>query len=255
MCSLQMNSYIFIPARIDSSRLFQKMIKTFPDGSSVISRTVNNAKRTGLPVHLIADSDLILESVELKNENKHIEKRGNSGTERIGFFLEKKTSFKDEDLGVIVLGDQPEIDPNLINFVVEMYMSNKSKFDGVTVHVRKNNRENFVGTNNCKMILGKDNKVYYISRSPIPGYKDKNDILTQQCVHDQHVSVVAIKVEWIRKYPKLEHFNSLRESNEWLPFILNNCSIKSYDITNKNFIHLQDVNTYDDWEFYEKKYM
>ncbi len=251
-----MNSFVFIPARIDSSRLFQKMIKRFPDNTTVIGRTVENAKLSLIDVHLIADSLLITECANILNRNKHIEKTGKSGTDRISYFLRNNGKhFKDSDLGIVVLGDQPEIDHNLIKFVNEKYKENYLNFDGITVHIKKTNRENFLGTNNCKMVLGKDNQVFYISRSPVPGFKDKKDVLTAECTHYQHVSIVALKIEWLRKYSELDHFESSRESNEWLPLILNGCKIKSFELDNKRFTHARDVNTYEDWEFYEKQYM
>jgi len=251
-----MKKFVLIPARLDSTRIFQKMIKKFPDGSTVIGRTVDNCKNSNCEVHLISDSRKILDEVDLPFRQKHIVKNGNSGTERISYFLNNNDSFFDKnDLAIVVLGDQPEIDSKLINYAVEKFEEVKDEFDGVTFHIEKNDQKNFIETNNCKMILGKENRVFYISRSPIPGFKSKNDFLENECLHHQHVSIFALKVSWLKLYKDLEYYNSSRESNEWLPLILNNCKVKSYEIKNNSFKHERDVNTFEDWEYYEKRYV
>ena len=230
------------------------MTKEFPDGSTVIGRTVDKCIESNAEVHLISDSENILNKTSLSKSQKHIEKKGSSGTERISFFLNDNDNFNNSDLGIIILGDQPEIDPNLINFICDEFDNLDKYFDGLTLHLKSNNQENFTGVNNCKMVLGKNNQIYYISRSPIPGYKDGNLNPLNSSDHFQHVSIVALKIKWIKRYAELDYFNCQRENNEWLPFILNGCKIKSIEMDFGKFEHLRDVNDENDWNFYEKRY-
>lgn len=104
-------TFILVPARLESERLNKKMIKKFSDGTTVIGRTIEQCKKTGIKTLLVTDSKEIANEVNLPLENIFIEKRGNSGTERLSYFLNSHNhDIKDEDYCLIVLGDQPEIE-------------------------------------------------------------------------------------------------------------------------------------------------
>lgn len=253
-----MNTYrtfILVPARLKSERLEKKMIRKFSDGTTVIGRTINQCKKTKIETILITDSKEISKEVELPKENIFIEKRGKSGTERISYFLnDHDHNIDDEDFCLIILGDQPELETDLIEFVNKKIMSGifNQKIDGITLHFKNNCLKDYLETNNCKMVLGKDNIVFYISRSPIPGHK-RIEEYNSNIVFNQHISIVCLKAKWIKKYINLSSYDAYTENNEWLNFILNNCKIKSFevDFTYKKSI---DVNSEEDWKFYEEKY-
>jgi 3-deoxy-manno-octulosonate cytidylyltransferase (CMP-KDO synthetase) len=249
-------TFILVPARLKSERLKKKMIKKFSDGTTVIGRTIEQCKKTGIETLLVTDSKEISNEVNLPFKNIFIEKRGNSGTERLSYFLNNHNhNIKDEDYCLIVLGDQPEIEVELIKMIEEKIkeLKNEQDINGLTLHFKSNHLQDYLGTKNCKMIIGKNNIVYYISRSPIPGFKEKEDYKNKEKIEfNQHVSIVCLKAKWIKEYLNLKDYNT-SENNEWLRFILNGCKIKSFKVeysSNKSI----DVNNEEDWNFYESKY-
>ena len=249
-------TFILVPARLGSERIDKKMIRKFSDGTTVIGRTIEQCKKTNIETLLVTDSKEISREVRLPEKNIFIEKRGNSGTERISYFLNSHNhKINDEDYCLIILGDQPEIEVELIELIQEKVQNIEDLDDvnGLTLHFKSNNLEDYLGTKNCKMIIGKENTVYYISRSPIPGFKNIEDYKNKEKIEfNQHISIVCLKSKWIKEYVNLKSY-SVTENNEWLKFILNGCKIKSFEveINSKKSI---DVNNEEDWNFYEAKY-
>jgi len=250
-------TFILVPARLNSERIKKKMIKKFSDGTTVIGRTIDQCKKTKIETFLITDSKEVSNEVNLPPENIFIEKRGKSGTERLSYFLNNHNhNINDEDYCLIVLGDQPEIEVELIK-MIQKKAEEINKLEGVsglTFHFKSNNLQDYLDTKNCKMIIGKDNIVYYISRSPIPGFKEKEDYKNKEKVEfNQHISIVCLNAKWIKEYVNLKAHNP-SENNEWLNFILNDCKIKSFELDLSIFKYNRDVNTIEDWEYYDEKY-
>lgn len=248
------NTYILVPARLDSSRIHNKLIKKFSDGSCVISRVMKRLKTLDYIPYLVTDSEDIIKASGHDDNLCFIEQSGNSGTDRLSRFLTNSSSVQmnDEDCCIIVLGDQPEINLNLVRLAKQYYFQKDNKFDAVTFHTTHTDYENYVSPNNCKLVLGDDNRIFYISRSPIPGHVEGFSSENNSHQHLQHISIVAISAKWLRNYHALPKYSDTeQETNEWLRFILNGCLIQSYETSE---LHEPDVNVQSDWEYYEKKY-
>ena len=77
--------------------------------------------------------------------------------------IEKKTY----DIVVMIQGDEPTIDPNMIDEVVKPLLNtNKNLVSNLMVKLSKS--EDIMNRNNVKVVTSKSNNALYFSREPIP---------------------------------------------------------------------------------------
>ena len=110
-----MKTLIVIPARLESTRLPRKLLLA-ETGKPVLQHTWNQAIQTGLQC-VVATGDLWIANsvlhygIYVQNMKEHP-----NGTSRAAEFIEQSSQF---DAYCIVQGDEPEIDPKLIDAVID----------------------------------------------------------------------------------------------------------------------------------------
>lgn len=214
-----------IPSRIDSKRLKNKPLLEINN----LPIVVHTFKRAQLSKNLddlivCTDSHKIKKVVEkhggkcLITSKKHI-----NGTERINE-VAKKLKAK---LIVDIQGDEPLLNPKHIDQVIKFHVKN-FHFDIIlpTLRFRSPESKNIV-----KVVSNSNNRVLYLSRSPIPfSFKKKPKF------YNKHLSIISFKPQALKKYCQLkETYLEKIEGIELLRAIENNLSIGTFSIKSDTF--------------------
>lgn len=177
-----------IPARYASTRFPAKLLQDLA-GKTVIRRTYENAVATGLfdDVFVVTDSDLIYEEIT-KNGGQALmsTKEHESGSDRIA---EVVTTI-DVDIVVNVQGDEPFIDKESLEKIIEMYKNDvKKEIDLASLMREITDEEAINNPNNVKVITDQFGFALYFSRSVIPYPRDRNAGVR----YFQHIGVYAFR--------------------------------------------------------------
>lgn len=118
-----------------------------------------------------------------------------SGTDR----LAEVAATIDADLVVNVQGDEPLIDPVMIDQAVKPLLAKPSIVMG-TLKCRIDNEDDYSNPNVVKVVVDKDDFALYFSRSPIPCLRDA---LMAEVDLFKHVGLYVYRREFLLKYPAL----------------------------------------------------
>ena len=166
-----------IPARMQSSRLPGKMLLN-ETGKPLIQYVWESAKSSQRlsEVIIAADSEEIRLACEKFGANCVLTGEHPSGTDRVAEVLTKQ-GFS-ADLVVNIQGDEPELDPNSIDMLVEA-MSKSPNTEMGTLATPIDSLAMLNDTGCVKVVRSADGKALYFSRAPIPFYRDgePNDLL------------------------------------------------------------------------------
>ena len=177
-----------IPARYASTRLPAKLMQDL-GGKTVILRTYEAAKQTNLfdDVFVVTDSKLIYEEI-ISNGGKAIMsiKEHESGSDRIA----EAVANLDVDIVVNVQGDEPFINKEPLEKVIEIFINDvDKKVDLESLMKEITNEEEINNPNNVKVVVDQNNFALYFSRSVIPYPREKN-----VGVHYfQHIGIYAFR--------------------------------------------------------------
>lgn len=170
-----------IPGRLDSSRFPNKLLQDL-GGAPVIVRTYQATCDTKLFDQVIVVTD----SLEIKKVIENIGgsvimslKKHESGSDRIA----EAAMALDVDIIVNVQGDEPLIDAESLQKVIELFQNDhEQEIDLASLMVRLDHWEEVKNPNHVKVIVDSDNFAMYFSRSPIPYPRDK-DVSTTYYKH------------------------------------------------------------------------
>ena len=110
---------------------------------------------------------------------------------------------EDDDIVVVVQGDEPLIEPSDISLIIEKYMESPGKcYCGMS---KITNEEDFYNPNIPKVVSSSCNKLIYISRAAIPTTK-KLDMIEAK----KQVCIYAFTKDSLKEYG----LNSKKEENE-----------------------------------------
>src|SRR5690554_868327 len=177
-----------IPARYASTRFPAKLLQDLA-GKTVIRRTYESAVATGLfdDVFVVTDSDLIYEEIT-KNGGQALmsTKEHESGSDRIA----EVVATIDVDIVVNVQGDEPFIDKESLEKIIEMYKNDVNKEIDLASLMREIKDEEAINNpNNVKVITDQFGFALYFSRSVIPYPRDRNAGVR----YFQHIGVYAFR--------------------------------------------------------------
>ena len=213
----------FIPSRLGSSRLHQKpLIKI--DGLPMVIHTMKRAmmsKRLD-DLYVCTDSKLIAEQVSAFGGKFILTSPSHkNGTERIGEAIKKIRC----NYAIDIQGDEPMVQPNDIDKVINFHLKNKS-FDIIVPYVDTPYKDN---KNLVKIISNKKSKILYFSRSKAPyDYKEQKTQLKK------HLSIISFKRKSLIKYSTLkESYLEKIEGIELLRALENNLSIGTFGLKGK----------------------
>ena len=192
-----MKSICVIPARYSSTRLPGKPLKDIC-GRPMICRVWERASRAKSVAEVIVatDDERILSAVE-KNFGRAMMTRADhkTGTDRLAEVAEK---FSDAEVVVNVQGDEPLIEPRLIDELVALFVEDKN-LQMATVATELTDEDEMKNPNNVKVVLDKNNDALYFSRSliPFPRNVGKSKIF-------KHIGIYAYRRNFLLAYAKME---------------------------------------------------
>jgi 3-deoxy-manno-octulosonate cytidylyltransferase (CMP-KDO synthetase) len=177
-----------IPARYASTRFPAKLMQDL-GGKTVILRTYEAAITTKLfdDVFVVTDSDIIFKEI-VSNGGKAIKsiKEHESGSDRIAEAVQNL----DVDIVVNVQGDEPFIDTDPLQKVIEVFKNDLAKqVDLASVMREIINEDDINNPNNVKVVVDQNGFALYFSRSVIPYPREKNVGVR----YFQHIGIYAFR--------------------------------------------------------------
>ena len=236
-----MNNLVVIPARLNSSRLPNKVLLKV-QGKSIIEYVYRQVEKSKLVDKIIVatDSEIVLKDVNnFGGEAVLTSSKHQSGTDRVAE-VAKKYNFKNI---INVQGDEPNISPNLIDSLFFELENEKVYF--VSAMSLINSFDEVANPNVVKVICDINNYAIYFSRSQIPFIRD-NDF---QVDFFKHIGIYGFKKDFLIKYSKLPQTNlELSEKLEQLRAIENGYKIKMVQTDYNSF----GIDTLEDFENFKK---
>jgi len=247
-----MKKVIVIPARLDSSRLPKKVLLELK-GKTVIQRVYEQCLKVKNidGVYIATDSSEIEEVCRSFTNHIILTKSSHqSGTDRIG----EAVAGIDCDIIVNVQGDEPFIDPNLIEELVHSFDDDQVYMASAMSKIE--NIKDLQDPNVVKVVVDTQNNAIYFSRAPIPFPRDHQEIIQlneQLKKHNffRHIGIYGYQKDFLAKYIKMDQTNLEKlEKLEQLRVIENGFKIKMIEAASS----LIGIDTQEDYEEALKKY-
>ena len=247
-----MKKVIVIPARLDSSRLPKKVLLDLK-GKTVIQRVYEQClKVKNIDGVYIATDSSEIEGV-CRSFTNHIiltKSSHQSGTDRIG----EAVAGIDCDIVVNVQGDEPFIDPNLIEELVHSFEDGQVSMASAMSKIE--NIKELQDPNVVKVVIDTQNNAIYFSRASIPFPRDHQEIIhsneeLKKYNFFRHIGIYGYQKDFLAKYIKMDQTNLEKlEKLEQLRVIENGFKIKMIEAASS----LVGIDTQEDYEEALKKY-
>lgn len=187
-----------IPARYAASRFPAKLMQDL-SGKPVIVRTYEATVDTQLfdEVYVVTDSDIIYDTVkEAGGKVLMSVKEHDCGSDRIA----EAVADMDVDIIVNVQGDEPFTDRESLARVLDVFRKDpKKEIDLASLMVKITDLDEINNPNTVKVIVDKENRALYFSRSPIPYPRDK-EVLS---IYYKHKGVYAFRKSALMDFQRL----------------------------------------------------
>ena len=185
-----------IPARYASTRLPGKPLKDIC-GKPMICRVYERAKlaKNISEVIVATDDERIFQAVE-KNSGRAMMTRADhkTGTDRLAEVAEK---FPDADVVINVQGDEPLIEPTLIEELARQFEDENLQM--ATVATALSDAAEMRNPNNVKVVIDKNNNALYFSRSLIPYPRNEGKAKVFK-----HIGIYAYRRNFLLDYAKMQ---------------------------------------------------
>ena len=203
-----MNVLCVIPARYASTRLPGKPLKDIA-GKPMICRVYERAaKASRVAVAIVATDDSRIYDAVLQHGGKAVMTRKDhpTGTDRLAEVAEK---YQDVDLIINVQGDEPLIEPKLIDELAAAF-DGDADLQMATVCTEITDESEQQNPNNVKVVMDKQGYALYFSRSLLPYPRHEGTPVYK------HIGIYAYKRDFLLAYAKmaetpLEHAESLEQ--------------------------------------------
>jgi 3-deoxy-manno-octulosonate cytidylyltransferase (CMP-KDO synthetase) len=191
---------VVIPARYASTRLPGKPLLDIA-GKPMVIRVVEQAEKSDAEEIVIAtDFEKIIEVAQAHHKQAVMTRISHvSGTDRIAEVVEKM-GWADDAIVVNVQGDEPLIDPVLINEVAEHLAGNTEAVMATACHPIHDEAA-FLNPNIVKVVIDHHGNALYFSRAPIPYPRD--DQYKQHIQAFRHIGIYAYRVGFLKQYADL----------------------------------------------------
>ena len=247
-----MKKVIIIPARLDSSRLPKKVLLDLK-GKTVIQRVYEQCLKVKNVdgVYIATDSIEIKEVCETFTDQVIITKSTHqSGTDRIG----EAVSAIACDIVINVQGDEPFIEPSLIEALVNSFSNSDISMSSAMSKI--NNVKDLQNTNVVKVVTDLHNNALFFSRSLIPFPRDVKEIsiakeVLEKCQFYRHIGIYGYRKDFLLKFVNMEQsYLEKVEKLEQLRALENGFKIKMIEANSS----LIGIDTREDYEEALKKY-
>ena len=203
-----MKTYGIIPSRFGSSRFPGKPLAILA-GKPLVAWVVEAVKKAkGLDEVLVAtDDERIVKAVE-EHGGKAVMTPSElpSGTDRIACAARNYlgTDFADDDILVNIQGDEPLIDPALVEQLASK-LKDDPRWSMATAVTPIKNASDFAAKTVVKVVLDRDDGALYFSRAPIPCDRDSEPDFSlnpssPQSLYVRHLGIYAYRGAFLKKY-------------------------------------------------------
>lgn len=208
-----MSFKVVIPARYASTRLPGKPLLDIA-GKPMVIRVAEQASKSGAASVVIAtDFEKIVQVAKAHHVEAVLTRVDHiSGTDRIAE-VAQALNWDDNDIVVNVQGDEPLIDPQLIQEVALTLAHSRDAVMATACHAI-HDEASMLNPNIVKVVMNAEGNALYFSRSPIPYPRD--DIHKQQIKAYRHIGIYAYRVGFLKQYTalsvtELEQIESLEQ--------------------------------------------
>ena len=214
-----------IPSRYCSTRFPGKPLAMIK-GKTMIQRVCEQAWKSKLDAVVVATDDIRIADEVLKFGGKYVmtDPRHQSGTDRCYEAVEILE--EQYDAVINIQGDEPFIDPQHINLLVDMISRDDTQLASLVKRV--DDEEELFSSNKVKVVMDKSGNALYFSRNPIPYMRnvDREKWLKKGRFF-QHLGIYAYKAEALRQIATMQPTAlELAESLEQLRWLENGLSIR-----------------------------
>ncbi|MVW80066.1 3-deoxy-manno-octulosonate cytidylyltransferase [Bordetella sp. 02P26C-1] len=214
-----MSFIALIPARMASTRLPNKPLADIA-GLPMVVRVARRAAASGAASVTIATDDERVHAAATEHGVSCVLTRADhpTGTDRLSEAA-GKLDLPDDGIVVNVQGDEPLIDPELIDAVADL-LKRHPEADIATCACPLADAESLFNPNVVKVVCGSDDRALYFSRAPIPWARDAlaggERLLAPGLPALHHIGLYAYRVSFLRRFPRLpqgtlERFEALEQ--------------------------------------------
>ena len=200
-----MKAYGIIPSRFGSSRFPGKPLALLA-GKPLVAWVVEAVKKAKSldEVFVATDDERIVKAVEACGGVAVMTPSElPSGTDRIACAARNRFGgdFGDDDILVNVQGDEPLIDPKLIDELVAKLKDGKG-FEMATAVTPIKSAADLAAKTVVKVVLDRDDGALYFSRAPIPCDRDNipNFQTSQTSLYVRHLGIYAYRGGFLKRY-------------------------------------------------------
>ena len=195
-------------------------------GKTMIQRVCEQTWKSKLDDVVVATDDIRIADEVLKFGGKYVmtDPRHQSGTDRCCEALEILEEHYDAVINI--QGDEPFIDPQHINLLVDMISRDDTQLASLVKRI--DDEEELFGSNKVKVVMDKSGNALYFSRNPIPYMRNvaHEKWLQKGCFY-QHLGIYAYKAATLRQIATMQPTAlELAESLEQLRWLENGLSIR-----------------------------
>lgn len=202
-----MKTIIVIPARYKSTRFPGKPLVKLADKPMIQWVAELSAKAVGEKNVYIATDDDLIESAVKKMGYQVVMTSSNclTGTDRLAEVAQKVEA----DIYINVQGDEPLVDPEDILKVIDAKIANPN--DVINGYAAIGSNENPENVNIPKVIFTEDKRMVYMSRSPVPGFKDDKN---KPAEYYKQVCIYAFSRQELLDYGSFGRKSKLEQSED-----------------------------------------
>ena len=197
-----MKKYGIIPSRFGSSRFPGKPLAMLA-GKPLVAWVVEAVKKAKSldEVFVATDDERIVKAVEQYGGTAVMTPSElPSGTDRIACAARNRFGgdFGDDDILVNIQGDEPLIDPKLIDELVAKLKDGKG-FEMATAVTPIKSAADYAAKTVVKVVLDRDDGALYFSRAPIPCDRDHEPDLASG-LYVRHLGIYAYRGGFLKRY-------------------------------------------------------
>lgn len=198
---------VLIPARLASTRLPNKPLADL-GGAPMVVRVAQRVRAGVAPstrVVVAGDSPSIIQACLAHGIEAVLTREDHpSGSDRLAEACDL-LALADDEIVVNVQGDEPLIDPALVQSVADLLRTNAAASMGTAAHAI-DNVQDFANPNVVKVVIDSAGLALYFSRAPIAwwrdGFTDGLKALPNPAPL-RHIGIYSYRVGFLRMFPKL----------------------------------------------------
>ena len=196
---------VLIPARLASTRLPDKPLADIA-GIPMVVRVAQRVEQSGAAQVVVAtDSERIADACSRHGVRAVMTRADHaSGSDRLAEACEL-LGLEQDDLVVNVQGDEPLIDPELVDAVATLLEKRPQASMSTAAHPIASVEE-FLNPNVVKTVLQSDGLALYFSRAPIPWWRDgfaAGVTALPAPAPLRHIGIYAYRASFLRAFPRL----------------------------------------------------